>query len=828
LEYSFRVTDRSIALPPAGRLGPDTVALAALWVLVLVAPQLLAGVYPWGMLAIASCALIALATALRTCDWQLPALRLLDVAVLSGLVCTVLQTLPLPCDWMAALAPESVRDLRRVHALLAMTPPETCALSRDPGATREEVVKGVAIVAAYFATRILVQRGRRRAVVLAVVGSGVLLALVTLVHSAAGAETVFGIYAPLEIRNAALFGPVLNVNSLGGLLAMCATMLVGLGLGAERGRERVMLLAATLVTTATLLLTRSRGAVGGLALGLLVLGLLVLWRRRRRRKPSATSPGTRLARLGMPVAVVVALAITVLGTYAELADEFRRGGLDKLQLIARSVQMAAQHPWLGVGRGAFSAAFAETYQGPVRFDHAENVVVQWAAEWGFPVAAVLSTGSLLALVRAARRARSWHGRGVLAGVIALAAQNFVDLGLELVGIAAVAAVALAAATAEREPRQHSTPRAQASAAALVGALMAAVALLWVPIQRDHLPDADRALRTLLERSDVHAFRARLRPALLAHPGSAVLAVLGASEATQRDESDVLAWINHSQVLAPGWAVPHMLAAQWLWNHGHRDQALLELSAAARVDLVASRHLTCAIATRDPVAVIGIADRTGNAERFLELASKCVGRQTAAGRQIDDALVRIRPGATAPRLRALSRALAGGQAEQVLAVLRSDPNLLGSADGVDLEIRALASLGRPDEALRMLRSARGAMIESRAQVLLEIDLLTPLGDDAALRAAFERLRGNAHTSEELTAAYRREAAAWKAAGRSASALAAYGAAYRISGVTSLLRDIAHAARQAGDPVRARHALAQLCRLDPADSASCAASSAAPPP
>jgi tetratricopeptide (TPR) repeat protein len=803
----------------------ETVALGLLWLLALAAPELLAGVYPWGMLSIALAALAAFAAALWASRNHLPAPSWLDGAVLLALGYTALQALPLPCSWVAALAPDSALELLRVHELLSLPAPHSCVLTRDPGATREEIVKGIAIVAAYGAARVLVQRGQRRAVLLSVAGAGALLSVVTLAHVVTDATTVFGVYAPTEILRHELLGPVLNLNALGGLLALCVPMLVALALSADRGPDRLGLLLATLLTTGLLLLTRSRGAVAALAFGLLVLGALTLWARRRRRPASPVADvRVRLARVAMPLAIAVAVGVAVLGTYAELAAEFRGGGLDKLELIARSAAFVREQPWLGVGRGAFASAFARAHQGPTRFDHAENLVVQWAAEWGLPVALALLLAVLHALVRSVlrlpRSSERWERTGALAGVLAIGAQNLVDLGLELVGIAVLGALALACAVGSRRALGEASSRSRGIAGALWVAMALPVALLAAPIQRDHLPYADRELRELLAREARPAFRARLRPALLAHPGSPVLAVLGASDALRRDAKDTLAWINRSQELAQGWALPHLFAAQWLWNHGHHAQGLLELSVAARVDLHGSRALTCAIAARDPDGVLGIAPKTADPELFLELASECVGRDSVVGLRLEAGLAKLQPNAPGPLLRSLARLVQRGEADRALAELRRAPPQLRRAPGaVELEVAALMKAGRPQEALQALQHADPAGANGPSLLRLEIEVRTALKDQAGLQQVFERLRGLADGPAELVDAYRREAAAWRALGRQASALAAYEQARSISNDTGVLREIARLAAELGDDLRARRAYAELCALDPTDTASC---------
>jgi hypothetical protein len=400
----------------------------------------------------------------------------------------------------------------------------------------------------------------------------------------------------------------------------------------------------------------------------------------------------------------------------------------------------------------------------------------------------------------------------------------VDLGLELVGVAVLGALALACATARRGAPAAREGPARAFAIGGLSTLTLAVSVLAAPVMRDHLPYADRELRNLLAAEDLEGFDARLRSAMRMHPAAPVPAVLGASEALRRNRADALSWINHSQALAPGWALPHMFAAQWLWNRGHHDQALLELSIAARVDLYGSRVLACAIARRDPSGILGIAGKTADPETFLELAQQCVGRDSEAGLVLEDGLARSHPDAPGPWLRSLSRRLGRGEAAQVLTTVRAAPASLRSARGAaELEVRALLALGRSDEALAQLRRA-GSGPEAADLLRLEVEVLTARKDVAGLGAAFQRLRGLATNPGDLADAYRLEAGALLALGRSVSAVSAYEQAYRVTGDTKLLREAARLAARLGDTGRARDAHARLCALDPGDHASCEASHA----
>ena len=121
---------------------------------------------------------------------------------------------------------------------------------------------------------------------------------------------------------------------------------------------------------------------------------------------------------------------------------------------------------------------------------------------------------------------------------------------------------------------------------------------------------------------------------------------------------------------------------------------------------------------------------------------------------------------------------------------------------------------------MLKRASSSQ-PAAAVVSLELEVLTARKDSGGLLKAIERARGLAANASELAEVYRREAKAWLALNRSATALAAYEQAYRITGEPDVLREIARLSDELGDRGRARHAHARLCELDPGDQTSCEA-------
>ena len=116
-------------------------------------------------------------------------------------------------------------------------------------------------------------------------------------------------------------------------------------------------------------------------------------------------------------------------------------------------------------------------------------------------------------------------------------------------------------------------------------------------------DWDAALRSRIEARDRAAFSARLHDAVRLHPVEPRFAVLAAGEAIAHRDRRALSWINRGMRLAPGWTAPHLQAFQFLWLNGRRDQALLELRAAAEIEPTSVGKYVCSIAHAGSAAVL---------------------------------------------------------------------------------------------------------------------------------------------------------------------------------------------------------------------------------
>jgi len=803
-----------------------TLPLVLLGTLVIGAPQLFGGVFPWTIAVTATGALLTLAATL----WATHATRAGTVSWLALAVCgaaawTVVQTLPLPCSVVAWLAPQSAAEMRAALALFDGAPATWCALSRDPGATRLEVLKGIAIAATFLSASQLAAcsaRDRDRVILLCAY-SALAMSVVAHLHMALGLEEVFGVYRPREAGHSPQLAPLMNPNNLGAFAALGVPLWLATIWRHREPRDRAIAAMATVLTATTAVLSLSRSAIAMLfgCIALLVFFLSArAFRARRDRAHRGRQPrlGPRLA-FGLSLAVAVALAAYLAADRVLL--EFRQGSTTKLELIARAFRFAMEQPLFGVGRGAFGSTFVSSgSRDHVYYAHAENFVSQWAVDWGLPVTLALLAALVHALWLSLREAESPLRLGAITGVIGLAAQNLVDLNLELVGVAVVAASLLAAVAV---PSRRSAARAGASRLNAVPfcvtvASVSAALLLWLGpgVQRYSRDDIAASLNERIDAKNRGPFRALLDRAVRLHPSEPVFAVLAAHEALVQGDRRAPRWINRAMLLAPGWAAPHVQAFQWLWRSGRRPQALLEMRAAAEISPTVVRAYVCDVAAAGSQPVLKAAPRV-RAERieFLELAARCVAPESAVSKAIDAVLRRDAPRSAAVRERDALRLSIDGKLDEALAeldaALRLDP--LRERARV-LRVQMLLQHQRHAEAARVaIELARSMPPQTAAQLwALRARALSALHDQNGWKSALDAVRRLVSDDiDRLADTYALEADLYRQNGQLASAMRSYKQAYGIKEDSKYLVSYAGLCMALGDKRAALWAFMRLCEL-----------------
>lgn len=221
-----------------------------------------------------------------------------------------------------------------------------------------------------------------------------------------------------RLREGRAYGAFATPAALGGFLAMAAAVTCGFAVS-RRGRARIVLLALAAIEVAGIAATASATAAGALAVA---AGLALLGSRARRRGAIAAVSITVLL-----LGAVVALRGSRLLTLADAESPWRqRAGNFRIAL-----EVASDHPWLGVGPGGFGEIFPSyRREGDNESRHVHDLPLEAAAELGVPLG-ILLTGVFLfvflrpVLARAAPGEEGWH-RGAAVALAAFAVQSFFD------------------------------------------------------------------------------------------------------------------------------------------------------------------------------------------------------------------------------------------------------------------------------------------------------------------------------------------------------------------------------------------------------------------
>ncbi|RLB44511.1 MAG: hypothetical protein DRH30_01300 [Deltaproteobacteria bacterium] len=781
---------------------PDTAVLCAL---VIISPQLFGGAFPWSVVVIAGLSLIALAVAL----WlrrpsPSPVVDGLFIIMGVAWLWTWFQVVPLPSRVAHALDLESVEIAERLQDL-AWAGTISSTISYDPGSTQLQILIGIVILATFLAARLGGSAGLKP-IAMAVVASALLLGLEGLAHRAANAEAVFGIYST-RFTEPQLLTPLMNSNHLGGLALVGA--LIAAGLAAQRGgRSRRIWAAASVLCATTVAWTLSRGAIGGLLFGFV---LLAVWLTGSKRTDSRGA--------AVPLAVVGA-AIAGTLAFAGLEPILRRfevQGLDKLVIAARGFRLLEGSAWwLGVGRGAFSSAFVAEEGSLGRYTHPENILVQWTTEWGVPVAVALLAILALALWRRLRTAEEPLVAATCIAVLALSLQNLVDFSLEMAGIVVVIAALLGALLPASSTSHPERPLRLPAAVFVVFAVVLGVLGPRV-LQSDTQSIVDQLTRAM-ESDDEGDFQATLRRGLALHPGEPAFALLAGTYAGSKGYGDAPRWLSIAMEEAPGWGGPHAVTARWLFEQGQLDQALLEIREAEERHPGSAQEVLCEVLARFPLMkhLTRAAPSADLRVPYLDRSTICPGLPAELRAEIDAAILQSEPALAAAVLREARRLTSKKQSDQAKALLERAIDHDPSNVSLWVAIIRVHLSGEDVEAARSALSvARSRGLDSRSLTESQARVEAALGQRDQMRATITRLRGQSRGQARLVAAsFIVEGELEASLGNIDEALAAYTAADIAHGGTPALRYAAELALESGRTTRARRLYRTLCTRRPA--------------
>ncbi len=770
-----------------------------------------------------------------------PAATLLLVTAVALTGYTALQCVPIPMALLRVIAPRNADIWSRVLTPLQGAEPSWAPLSLDPPATRIEALKGVAYLLAFVTSlRIVRRRGGISFLSLVLVLTGVALALAAVLHPAFGAHKLYGFIVPTAAIEPRHLAPFLNPNNLAGYLNIAFCIALATTISPDPRFPRSLSGSVALMIAATQVWVASRGGVAAMVLGMAAVVVL--------SRPAALGRSTRS--LNVSLALLLALAtggvLVGVGSSPEVSSELLNTGTRfKFELFRDAVRMIPAYPVFGAGRGAFESTFP-AFRSSIwvnTFTHPENVLLQWTIEWGLPVAAAGLVAVAIALRPRTALARSSAAVGPWAAIVAVAAQNMVDLGTEIPGLmlaVVVCAAMVSGGTAGRRAawRIEAWGRAPAVvAAAAIASACVAIAVALTGLDREL--DAQRLALFAAAREPTTSateMRSLARAAMLMHPGEPYLPFIAGWRAESAGDDDVMPWLEATLERAPIYAPAHLVLAEFLARRSPA-QARMEYRLAAEQ----APESTWSIA-REAARLVGgyddamevVPHGSGALPTLESLIEYGQMRLPATCVRLDAEIVARAPATPGPALHAASDAIEDLEAgdETPWCAGSSRPScaahaltLTERAEALDprscaphlLHARAEAAAGEVGRGLASLASAAD-MVMDRVPCLQQ---LAKLADDAHDRArwlgAVDKIATSGCASDTECAGN----LAWAAGqqethGKPGDALALYKRAYeRTPGDDSVLEHIAKVAAIAGLHTEAAEAYERLARRQPTE-------------
>ncbi len=734
--------------PPTLR---KTLCRAGLFATILVGPLLTGGWRLEVLPVIGGFAAVAYLGALSRLHQKRRALVVppLALGLLVLFVLTALQAMPWPGDLVAILSPK-VAEVRAFAVNDAAGP-----LSYEPSATWREAAKLLLYFIVVVTVAALVRTERENAVGLTarpIAIAGLASLGIAFVHRIAGLQDLYGL---LDTHRAG--GPMwttfLNQNHAAGFLNLSGAAAVAVALRTKsRLRRAGWALAATVLLGASLAMG-SKGGWVALAVGAAVFvatGFFRAWSGaeaasdRRRRRSSSRKP-VRPSLTGWAVAGVIVLGAAVTLFAAMVQTPASRLGLtEKLAAVRDVAGLLDDHPWFGIGRGAYVSVYTlyQTSQLQLTFAFPENIAVQLAAEWGYIMGPIALVGLCVVVIDRWWRTVSTAEQALLAGATAVVVQNFVDFSLELAGVA-VAVLAILAATTMRGPIRVERPALVAfiAAAPIVGFT---VCLAFAGLAGDLDRDLAR-LRT--SGPDARPESAELARIVERHPASAVVSAQIAflhETSTPADLRAALKAANRTLYLAPNYADGYLIAGRLLVRAHRRRQGFemlrkaWRLSSARQIPMISE---IASLARRPDELLLAVPRRNPALDVIDEVALvRCVDVVQAKHPGWVPVLFARLPGPEdAPREhwpRVIRTALTAYQTALGLAWVGHWRRFEVTAENTLLLARLLVQADRLSEATATLAEHRGPVNESLLR--LRFRLAMKGGDATAGRAVLEQL------------------------------------------------------------------------------------------
>ncbi len=568
--------------------------------LIFFSPLAIGSVHLWSLIVVWILAMVAFLSLVVAGYRRKSAMKLYPMGALllaaSGL--TLFQLIPVPAFMVRLLNPASAELFDFVLGGTGLWDEAGWrSLSLQPPATAVELIKW-SVYGLVFLVVInrYTNRHHARRLLKTVAWSGFVVALVGFFSKLFMADSILGVYAfKGEMR---FFSTFVNSNHLAGYTGLCTPLIVGLALSSRYRQEKALYAFMAVITGAALIASLSRG--GMIAFGIGCVFLMVF----------AMTRSMKDFRKVLMIQVVAAGVLLIAGYlfYDTIINELRTlGNLQAIEEDAKirgwegTLPMMAQHPIVGVGRGAFSTAYPKyksvMLQGT--FSHAENQVLQYMTEWGPLFGGLFVVGFVICFLMALRRAKhSFTMGGCLAGIFAVSAHNLVDFNLEIVGVALPFVVVLGvlavspfthAGRPTKFERYFRLPyKIQPVLLGLTG-LIGGACLSYAASN-----NIDRMTDNLMRHANVNptepcsnnAFGMAACEIMRSHPADFMTPLLLGKLYLQEKPPKLqpaIHWLNRAQYLNPTMSLPHWLSGRALYLGGYEDQAMLEYRSAIHLD-----------------------------------------------------------------------------------------------------------------------------------------------------------------------------------------------------------------------------------------------------
>ena len=496
---------------------------------------------------------------------------------------TAIQIVPLPTHLLHLLSPYKFDLLQRNYHALGERLPSFSTITYDIPATLLELTRLASYgLFAYACLRICSFDRGRKYIRMGFVLCATLLACITELHQVFEANRVFGLYEPAATTER--LAPLINENHLAAYLALAVPVAISLAVDQSWGWRRWGWIFTAIACAGGCLQTGSRGGALGLFLGIVVVvGLYWGQRRRTRRKQSNRfSPSRPISMIIIGVCALILFGLTTTSNIRqELSVTSSQELLDprgKVQAWWSSMQLAFDHIWTGVGKGAFEYAFPARHPNPdVTFSHVENQYLQVLVDWGVPFALLLGALLFFTFLRTKKWQYTTADFGTLAGLVGLAFHELADFATALPGTAIAAIALVCTLSRQRRTASATTRRIRVKLVAAIAATIAISVSAATPLGQS----AQAAAQHLRGSENSPDFITAAKKQWARHPADYVLAALLAKGLYLHQDPRTFPVLNRALSLHPHHPGLHHLAAHMMLSSHRPEQAVVAYRQALR-------------------------------------------------------------------------------------------------------------------------------------------------------------------------------------------------------------------------------------------------------